>query len=214
MKILVIDTETNGLPPKGSKIEDANVNEWPYILQLSYILFDTDKNKILTLVDDIVKVPDNVDIHYKSTEIHGITKEKSKKGKNIIELLKILNNNIEKCDIIVGHNIKFDINMILIECLRNNFLVKIDIDKKRYECTMNMGRSKCQLYYEKNGKYILKSPKLSELHFSLFESIPKGCHNSLNDIIITLRCYYNLKYNQDLIKNSIVFKKIFNFNCV
>ena len=144
MKILVIDTETNGLPPKGSKIEDAILNDWPYIVQLSYILFDTANNKIISLIDNIVKVPDDVDINYKSSEIHGITKQMSKKkGIDIIDLLKVLNKNIKLCDVIVGHNIKFDINMIIIECLRNNFLEKINIDNKMYECTMKIGKTKC-----------------------------------------------------------------------
>ena len=35
MKILVFDTETNGLPEKNASIYD--LNKWPHIIQLSYI---------------------------------------------------------------------------------------------------------------------------------------------------------------------------------
>ena len=51
----------------------------------------------------------------------------------------------------------------------------------------------------KNGKEQLKFPKLSELHNMLFGSIPNKLHNSLNDVLICLRCYYIINYNQDLI---------------
>ena len=44
MKILVFDVETTGLLPKIIKNED--IDKYPYIIQLSYILFDKDRNKI------------------------------------------------------------------------------------------------------------------------------------------------------------------------
>ena len=37
MKILVFDTETSGLPEKGASI--YHHSKWPYIIQISYILY-------------------------------------------------------------------------------------------------------------------------------------------------------------------------------
>ena len=49
MKLLVFDTETTGLPEKGAKINETN--KWPYIIQLSYILYDTENNYVLDISD-------------------------------------------------------------------------------------------------------------------------------------------------------------------
>ena len=53
MKILIFDTETSGLPEERNA-SLLSTNKWPYILQLSYILYDTDSNKILKYVDILV----------------------------------------------------------------------------------------------------------------------------------------------------------------
>ena len=44
MKVLVFDTETTGLPTeRNASISDLKA--WPYIVQLSYILYDVDEKK-------------------------------------------------------------------------------------------------------------------------------------------------------------------------
>ena len=69
MKIMVFDTETTGLPKDYSgSIYDSN--NWPYIVQLSYILFDCTEHKIIKNVDNIIRVKD---IPASSTKIHKIT---------------------------------------------------------------------------------------------------------------------------------------------
>ena len=48
MKVLVFDTETTGLPQRdeyGKSPSLYDTKKWPYIIQFSYILYDTDKNK-------------------------------------------------------------------------------------------------------------------------------------------------------------------------
>jgi hypothetical protein len=52
----------------------------------------------------------------------------------------------------------------------------------------------------KYGKEFLKFPKLNELHIKLFNSSPRNLHNSLNDVLICLRCYYMLEYKVDIIE--------------
>ena len=41
-RILIFDTETTGLPEKYASIRDYE--KWPYIIQLSYIIYDTSNN--------------------------------------------------------------------------------------------------------------------------------------------------------------------------
>ena len=52
MKILIFDVETTGLLPKIIKNED--IDKYPYIIQLSYILFDKDRNKIEEKFDNYI----------------------------------------------------------------------------------------------------------------------------------------------------------------
>ena len=61
----------------------------------------------------------------------------------------------------------------------------------------------------KTGRTFTKFPKLVELHEKLFGIAPKKLHNSLNDVVVCLRCYYQLVYSQDVcIINSKIQKKM------
>ena len=51
---------------------------------------------------------------------------------------------------------------------------------------------------DRRGNPYLKYPKLFELHDKLFQCVPSNLHNSLIDILVTLRCFMKLKYNTDL----------------
>ena len=46
MKVLVFDTETTGLP-NGRNPSILNTHDWPYIVQLSYIIYVVSNNLIL-----------------------------------------------------------------------------------------------------------------------------------------------------------------------
>jgi hypothetical protein len=66
-------------------------------------------------------------------------------------------------------------------------------------CTLKDSIKICDIKaIDKSGKSYLKYPKLVELHEKLFETIPNNLHNSLNDILITLRCFIKLKYDIDV----------------
>ena len=92
MKVLVFDTETTGLPTeRNASIMDTE--KWPYILQLSYVVYDTDEHLILDCVDDIIKIDnEKIKISAETTAIHGITNEMcDEKGVPLIDALKKFN---------------------------------------------------------------------------------------------------------------------------
>ena len=62
---------------------------------------------------------------------------------------------------------------------------------------------------DRKGRPYAKYPKLAELHEKLFQKTPKNLHNSLNDILVTLRCYMKIKYNTDVLDISKEVKKLF-----
>jgi DNA polymerase III epsilon subunit-like protein len=225
MRILVFDTETTGLP-KTKIISPDTLNEWPTVVQFSYIVFDTNLNDIVETKDYIIKVPESILIPEESTKIHGITNEISfKKGILITEVLNEFFYYLREVDCIVGHNISFDINMVKVELLKiifNNLLKPPEIKEYKYDlyyisnykniyCTLQESINFCNIKAtNKFGKEYLKYPKLIELHQKLFDSSPNNLHNSFNDILVTLRCFMKLKHNIDLNDECNSFHKIAN----
>jgi DNA polymerase III epsilon subunit-like protein len=227
MRVLVFDTETTGLPK--SKIMNVDtLNLWPHIVQFSYVIYDTILNDIVETCDSIVKLEDGIIIPEDSTKIHGITNEVSdKNGIDIDLILEGFFYHLRNVDLLVGHNVSFDINIIKVELLRiiyeNHLNISDDEIKtikynlhfltnyKNIYCTLQNSIELCNIKsINKFGKEYIKFPKLLELHQKLFESIPNNLHNSFNDILVTLRCYIKLKYNTDLNEDCNSFKKIAN----
>lgn len=222
MKILVFDTETTGLP-KTKIVNPSTLDQWPYIVQFSFIIYDSSLNDIIESNDDIIKLPENVLIPEESIKIHNITNELSQKsGLPINEILNVFFYYLERVDRLVGHNIEFDLNMIKVEILRiineNQVkpeqlkLYKYNLDLlnnyKNISCTLKDSIKFCNIQaINKMGKPYLKYPKLIELHDKLFNETPKNLHNSFNDILVTLRCFMKLKHGIDLIDNCMEFKK-------
>jgi DNA polymerase III epsilon subunit-like protein len=222
MRVLVFDTETTGLP-KTKMINPDSLHLWPHIVQFSYLIYDTESNDIMHISDQIVKVTSNVDITEESIQFHGITNEMSQsKGVKIYDILYYFFNYLKNVDVIVGHNVSFDINMVKVELLRIIYLnmYKDETEICKYNlhfltnssnicCTLQDSVSLCNIQaLTKYGKPYLKFPKLIELHQKLFNGTPNHLHNSLNDILVTLRCYMMLKHGIDINEKCNKFKSI------
>ena len=214
MRILVFDTETTGLP-KSKIISPDTLNQWPHIVQFSFVIYDTELNDIVVAIDNIVKLTDTgIVISEDSIKLHGITHEISQtKGVKLSKLLHMFCTYLKNVDVLVGHNVSFDINLVKIEILRLIYSSHISDDKIiKYKnnlhvltnftnvyCTMQNAIEFCGIKLtDKFGKEYNKFPKLMELHQKLFNSVPNNLHNSFNDILITLRCYVKMNYGIDL----------------
>ena len=55
MRVLIFDTETTGLPLSKLLSQDT-LHLWPHIVQFSYIIYDTDLNSIVEVLDYIIKM--------------------------------------------------------------------------------------------------------------------------------------------------------------
>jgi DNA polymerase-3 subunit epsilon len=219
MRVLVFDTETTGLP--SSKIINPDTLKlWPHIVQFSYVMYDTERNDILDLHNSIIKVAEGINIPEESIKFHGITNEISQNNGIELELVLIeFFYQLKIADKIVGHNVSFDINMVKVELLRiiysrtqnaefKNYLHFIN-NYKNICCTLQDSVELCNIKaLDKHGKEYLKFPKLIELHEKLFISVPNNLHNSLNDILVTLRCFIKMKYDFDLNEKCDNFKQI------
>lgn len=194
MRILVFDTETTGLPlEKNPSIYDTP--KWPFIVQLSYIVYDCDTNEMIALIDDYINIAYDIHISEASQKVHNITREMLNDGITIKEALYKFNNYAKHCDLIVGHNVSFDKRMVIVEGVRN----KIKMDVGNTYCTMRNSTEICMIEKKNpNGEMYFKFPTLSELHFHLFKKIPKNTHNALTDILICLRCYCKIELKKDV----------------
>jgi len=202
-KILVFDTETTGLP-KSRFSRPENTREWPYIVQLSYIVYNSIEKKVEKVVDRIIRVPDDVIINEKCVSLHGISNAISaEKGIPVESCLSEFLADFQEVDLVVAHNMAFDVNLIMVEMWRHKEfyrgLIPIIRESTKLFCTMQEGTDLCKIKSmipRKMDPY--KFPNLAELHQHLFGVIPIHLHNSMNDVVICLRCYYKMKYNLDV----------------
>jgi len=158
-------------------------------------------------------VPDGFIIADENAKIHGITTEISlAQGTNLQPVLEEFFADFDAADHIVGHNVSFDINMIKAELQRlimnsfdeklEDYLTKINTSTKFY-CTMQETIELCAIEMkDKYGRPYKKFPKLVELYQKMFGVTPKNLHNSLNDVIVCLRCFIKLKYEIDIVERS------------
>ena len=222
MRVIVFDTETTGLP-KTKVLTPGLLNLWPYVVQLSYLIYDIDEKELIKIRDFIIKIPYDIEIPQEASKIHGITNDISySQGINIENIIEEFMDDLNQCDYIIGHNIEFDINMIKAELMRLNLIISKNMNLyynyveflttcKKYYCTMQESIDLCAIkQINKQGKEYIKYPKLIELHKKLFDTSPNGLHNSLNDIIICLRCFYKMKFNKDIIEENYEINSFIN----
>lgn len=224
--ILVFDVETTGLLSRVSakrklnsdKTEnppEENLDDLPYVTQLSFILYDIIQKKVIKSYDSYIRLEPHITMPEKVTEITGITSELlNEQGKDIVEGLTELYTAYCQCDVVVAHNFEFDSRMVLIEIKRNYEKIRADIRphicwmfnpmycKITYvllHCTMKSNIERCNLKQMSSyGKEYTKFPKLSELYEFLFQSVPDNLHNSMIDVLACLRCYLKTEFDIDI----------------
>jgi DNA polymerase-3 subunit alpha len=201
-RILIFDTETTGTIPKYG-------TDYPFIIQLSYALYDTDANKLIETFDAYVSPPESVIITPFITNLTGIDRALLKEqGQDITEVLTKFRRAYDMADVVVGHNVDFDIKMVLLESALHmlSFAELIQSGTKEIYCTMKRGTEICKIpnprrndfKYPNARKSEFKYPKLVELHEFLFGTVPTGLHNSMVDVLACLRCYMKMEHNQIL----------------
>ncbi len=115
---LIFDTETTGLPLAFSD-PSQNINNWntARCIQIGWQLHDK-YGCLIESGNDLIK-PDNFDIPLASSKIHGITNEMANsEGVSIQIALDKFNKVLLKTEVIIGHNVVFDINVLNSEYLR------------------------------------------------------------------------------------------------
>ena len=193
MKIFVFDTETTWFIDKKEK----DLDKQPYVIQFAWILWDIneewdfiEEKRVNILINPWSPIP------YGSSQIHHIydidIKDKPRIDKAIDDILYYINTP----DLIIGHNIEYDENMIKLELQRLSRLH--DYKAKQTICTMNGSINYCKLPKRNENSPWFKRPKLGELHKKLFNKYFIWAHDAMVDVEATLKCFVEL-YKQKII---------------
>ena len=120
---LFFDTETSGLP-KNWQAPVTDLNNWPRLVQLAYLVYDADGNRV-SEGNYIIK-PENFTIPKDASKIHGITNERAlKEGIDLEVVLLEFQDLVNKAKFLVAHNMSFDEKVVGAEFLRKKLIVCI-----------------------------------------------------------------------------------------
>jgi DNA polymerase-3 subunit epsilon len=182
---LFFDTETTGLP-RNWKAPVTDLNNWPRMIQIAWILCDDKGNRIES--DDYIIKPENFKIPKDASRVHGINTEKAiNEGADLEKVLNKFNELVERTDYIVAHNISFDEKILGAELLRKK--IQSDFNRKSKLCTMKSSTNYCCI----SGLYGYKWPKLSELHTKIFGVDFDEAHDASADINATEKCFWEMR---------------------
>lgn len=179
---LIFDTETNGLPKKW-KASPKEVDNWPRIAQLGFIVADENFQPIIEY-SQFIK-PDGWEIPKEKFFIdHGHSTERCEsEGVPIDQALTHFILQMTKCHTLIAHNMAFDFPIVAAEMIR----LGMSTDHKTEKiCTM-----KSTIEFMSLPR--MKFPKLTELHVRLFGHDFEGAHDALDDVKATLKCFEILK---------------------
>jgi len=194
MKLLFIDSETNGLP--ASKYAPyTEPNMWPHIIQLSWQIIDSENWIVLHEEDVFVK--SRAVWSREAERIHQIPEAiVARFGKEPTEVLTRFQEDLNKCDAVLGHNLSFDKTAILAEVQRLYEAGKSErasgFWKKGIKevCTMVLAKQFCNIKFKDSAD--LKFPRLAELYAKLFNKeydiSGADLHNAKHDVACLVLC--------------------------
>lgn len=209
--ILLLDTETNGLP-KNRYAPPTEFASFPAILQLSWAIY-TVEGKHLTLVknrDIGVQLDPSIPWDADAAKIHGLTEAEARHGTLAAKALSDLAADMRTVNVVVAHNLAFDKPVIraagYAAGLRDIWTPGI-----RELCTMKgttaivkHPATAAQAKYKDLGPY--KAPKLNELYTWLYGHVydMSGAvlHTAKSDVHCLSQCLAGLLRRGLLVANG------------
>lgn len=146
---LFFDTETTGLP-RNWKAPVTDLNNWPRMVQIAWILCDAKGNRIES--DDYIIKPENFVIPQDASRVHGITTERAiNEGESLENVLNNFNRLVGQSSFIVAHNVSFDEKILGAELLEKEYKV-ILIEKENFvQCNHLLIIANFQAHMDTNG---------------------------------------------------------------
>ena len=183
MKICIWDTETTGFPVKEWKLEQQ-----PYIIQFAAIVFDFSEDASIAEIErHNMLIKPRVSIPFGASQVHGIYDKDVVDVPYIEEYIDIIMKVLNGADIVVGHNISYDEEILWYELARIGRVW--EYTPSQSICTMRSSTEYCKM---PGRGFAWKPPKLSELRRFLFDEYLDGAHNALVDVEATGRSFFEL----------------------
>lgn len=193
MSIIILDTETTGIPEKNRfgeyfSYKDIQKYDNSRVIQLSYQCVDINFNKVYDR-NYLIKGVDEI----KNSDIHGISLEHlNRKGNNIKDIIGNIFSDLKNCQVIICHNLAFDMIVLKSELFRNGYSECIDIlNEKKLICSMRKLKDVVGIKNE-YGKN--KLPKLKEVYNLAFGTQSfEGEHDAACDVEALRTSLFKLK---------------------
>jgi DNA polymerase-3 subunit alpha/DNA polymerase-3 subunit epsilon len=165
-RILFFDTETASL--KGP------------IIQLAWVVTDGE-GEVLECRNNSILPRGEWEMDPRAEAVHGISRQwVEETGNKPHDILWEFVDRLNRVDLAVAHNLAFDLRMVKNDIERYH-LTDLTPQPKATLCTMARGTLSGQ-----------KWPKLEELHIRLFKKGFEGSHDALNDVMATVRIYFEM----------------------
>ena len=195
-RYVVFDVETTGLLPYKEIPTSSNIQSYPHIMQICWMVYDDEYN-LLKERNCLIKPEGYRTVSEKAVAVHGITYDYAKQnGVELTPILREFNEDANSESVsLVGHNIvQYDIFIIAAEMMRRG----IDygwLDGKDVFDTMQIALmlKVCNKIFEEQGYRPDKYPKLTELYKALFGTEFEGAHDAMADVKACWKCFIRLK---------------------
>jgi DNA polymerase III subunit epsilon len=182
---VIFDCETTGLP-KNWQAPISDLDNWPRAIQIAWSLYDKMDRQLESTVHLVQ--PDGFIIPSDVQRIHHITTARARaEGKKLIDVLLELSSTIDKAEVLVAHNLRFDEKVLSAEYLRMNLRLPFP-NKKRF-CTMEKTTGICRIPGSRGYKW----PSLSQLYGELFKVRLEDAHDAGADVAACAKCFFELK---------------------
>jgi len=185
MLIAVFDTETTGI------VRDYRSPDAPHLASITVIIYDTELARVQASFNTMIRLPEDVVMPPQAAEVNGLTDDMLEiYGLKLPTVLDTTMQLLAPVELLVGHNIAFDVKVLASALYRSDRLDEIDeLMIAETFCTM---RESKQLVQAKNKKGHLKLPKLTEAYYHFFERELDNAHSANADAVGTLEIYLAL----------------------
>lgn len=177
MLALVFDTETTGLIESRS----LALGKQPEIIELCAMLVDLRSAEVVAEVDSLLKP--NGTISEEITKITGIRPEMVESSPKFVEILPRFRELLARADVVVAHNLTFDVDMVEVECER----LQEAITWPRKVCTVE------QTVHLRGYRL-----SLGALHEELLGAPFGGAHRARVDVEALVRCCVELAKRDEI----------------
>ena len=182
VRVLVIDTETTGLPRRAG----TRAVRWPRLVEAAWMLLDETGGVLVE--ESHLAIPEGFSVPREATAVHAIPDALAREeGEALAGVLTALMRSIDAAGLIVAHNVAFDLGVIRSELERAGMK-----DRSRTLptcCTMKSGAR----LVGTRGPRGYRWPTLEELHLRLFAEPYADRHRALGDARACARCYLAMK---------------------